>query len=323
MPVIDLLDRDYVIYALRNNVPRSQIYRREYERLKTMGVTEHWTEGVIANFARKYRAGQLNVTENEIITLPRYVYGIDPPIIGGIPIFTGHEHLEGNWLVISDLHIPIMDNAWFEKAMRTAKEHGLTNVLLAGDLLDSRPASQWPDLVPAYSQDLESAVLSSVTHYLADNFERVVYMPGNHDRWYIKKAGGSMTFEGMIGDFVKFLPDNLIVTEYDRVYIDSDGVEWMVPHQRNYSNKSGSVAQKLINKYRTNVIIPHQHYSGLYVDEWGYNHAIEIGGLMLIPGVAYANMTTSTSRPMQNGYAMVKDGIGTLFYNGLVESRVV
>lgn len=310
MTIIEQLDKDYVISALRSGVPRSEIYQREYTRLQQAGVSEHWTEGVIANFARKYRNGEYN--GQALKTFPTYVYGVDPEIEGGLPLFTGHEKLTGDWLVISDLHIPLLDMHWFNLAMHTAREENLKNVILLGDVLDALPASSWPDLVPRYTENMEISQMRSVGRHLSEEFEQVVVVPGNHDRRYIKRAGPFLTFEGLLAGFMRNLPDNVIVTEYDRVTITSGGVDWTLPHPAAYSRTGGNVAQKLINKYRTNVIVPHQHYSNFHPDENNFNIGLDIGGLMWIDAIAYSNLTTTTSRPMKNGYATIINGEGVL-----------
>lgn len=309
--IIEMLDKDYVIASLRAGIPRSEIYQREKARLEAAGFTEDWTEGVIANFARKYRNGEF--TEQRLKTFEPYVYGVDPEIEGGIPLYTGRLTMTGDWLVISDLHIPLLDMRWFDRAMQTAREKGLRNVLVAGDLLDGLPASSWPDLVPKYTESMEISQVRSVARYLSEEFDQVVILPGNHDRRYIKKAGAYLTFEGLLAGFMRNLPDNVVVTEYDRVEVHSGGQEWVVAHQADYRKKNGAVAQGLIDKFRKNVIVPHQHFSNFHPDENGFNVGLDIGGLMWIDALAYSNITTSTSREMKNGYATIINGVGTLY----------
>lgn len=314
MPIIDQLDKDYVIYSLKRGVPRSEIYRREKERLDALGYTEHWTIGVIAHFARQYKAGRLDM-QTGVHEFDTYIYGVDPePLSNALPLFTGHEHIEGDWLVISDLHIPFLDIRWWEKAMITAKEHGLRKALVAGDLLDALPASRYPDLVPKYRKGFEDRQLYTVCDHLGTDFEEVIFMPGNHDRRYIKQSEGTLTFSGLLASFIDGLP-NITVTEYDRLYLNSSGTDWLIAHQDGYNKKSGGIAQGLMNKYRMNVIVPHQHHTSPVVDENDFNVGIDIGGLMWIDAIPYPNMTTSTKRKMVNSYAYVKNGEGVLCWD--------
>lgn len=90
-------------------------------------------------------------------------------------------------LWISDIHIPNHD----ETALTTALEYGLANkancIVIGGDLLDNAPFTRFrvpPDRKKAREYfDMATDFLSA----LRLNFPEalIIYMEGNHDRWYV------------------------------------------------------------------------------------------------------------------------------------------
>lgn len=90
-------------------------------------------------------------------------------------------------LWISDIHIPNHD----ETALTTALEYGLANkancIVIGGDLLDNAPFTRFrtpPDKKRAREYfDMATDFLSA----LRLNFPEalIIYMEGNHDRWYV------------------------------------------------------------------------------------------------------------------------------------------
>ena len=89
-------------------------------------------------------------------------------------------------LWISDIHIPNHD----EVALSTALEYGLTNkancIVIGGDLLDNAPFTRFrvpPKLRKA--REFFDAAVDFLTA-LRKNFPdaMIIYMEGNHDRWY-------------------------------------------------------------------------------------------------------------------------------------------
>ena len=53
--------------------------------------------------------------------------------------------IEGDALIMGDLHIPYHNAALVNRCMLAAKKAGVTKLILAGDALDMRAFSHWPD----------------------------------------------------------------------------------------------------------------------------------------------------------------------------------
>ena len=314
MQIRHLLDRDYILQAKRNGVSTQQIYRREQERLARINPEIKFTHGAIVSLLRTW---DLNA-EGAPDPLPTYVYGVDRPRHGAIALYTGQERLEGNWLVIGDTHFPFEDTDLLKRAVSDAKALGIRNMLVAGDIVQGDNASHWPKDVAVYSQDLEMERVAEWAVWFCSQFDLVMWFPGNHDRWHVRHADGLATFRGEVWSWLRHVDqrdiENLMLSEYDRVTLTSGDEDWTIAHQRKYAKMPGSVAQKMINSFRTNVIVPHQHYSGVYTDENGFNVGIDIGGMFIAEAFHYANMNTVPGqRKMSRGWATVVDGVGTLY----------
>ena len=309
-----LLDQNYILKARRDGVSVQQIYRREQARLAAINPDIQFTHGAIVALLRTWDLNPEGAPE----PLPTYVYGVDKPRHGAIPLYTGQEHLEGDWLVIGDTHFPFEDTALLKRAVGDAKALGIRNMVIAGDIVQGDNASHWPKDVSTYTQDLEMERVAEWAVWFCSQFDIVMWFPGNHDRWHVRAADGRANFRGEVWSWLRHVDirdiENLMLSEYDRVTLTSGNETWTIAHQRGFSRKSGSVAQKLINQYRSNVIVPHQHYSGVYSDEHGYNVGIEIGGMFIAEAFHYANLNTVPGqRKMTRGWATVVDGVGTLY----------
>lgn len=308
-----LLDLPWIYDQLRAGMSVTDIYKREYSRLLAVADFEPFTVGTISRIAMDWRQGIKEAVENAPKNYDTYIYGVEPPKPGALPKFVGHERLTGNWLILSDTHCPYVDFDVVAEAVRDAKMMGIENVLIAGDIANGDSASPHKSILPKPTPEQERESIRELISYLVGNMDLVLLTPGNHDRWAIYRSEGHYTFGQMMLAAVGYDYDNLLVSEYDRAYLKSNQVSWVIPHQTNYSVRSGSVGEALINKYRANVIVPHQHYFGFTTDRNNHNVCLEIGGVYRAELFAYSSLVSkSSTHEMGRAYALVSDGVGHL-----------
>lgn len=100
----------------------------------------------------------------------------------------------GQWLVISDIHIPYHDRTTLELALKEAKRRRVVGVILNGDILDCHELSDHDKdpRAPRYVEELQTGkqFLGWLRKQLPN--ARIIYKQGNHEdrleRYLIRKA---------------------------------------------------------------------------------------------------------------------------------------
>lgn len=163
----------------------------------------------------------------------------------------------GQWLVLSDVHIPHHDNDTVRLALEEAKRRRVVGVLLNGDILDSAQISSHERHASAikYRDEIQMGI-DFLTHIRAKFPKaRIVFKEGNHesrlDRYIINRADALEGLDGInLPSFLK---------------MDDLGVEYV----------SGSV----IRLGKLNVIHGHEYRGGGGVNpaRWLYLQAHDCG----------------------------------------------
>jgi hypothetical protein len=117
----------------------------------------------------------------------------DPaPVSGGPrfpdPVVESYEpfpiNTPGNWLILSDVHIPHHDRRTVENAVEEARRRNAVGVLLNGDIMDCGGASSHHDRDPS-EPDLEEEIekMGQLLAWLRSRLPnaRVVWKEGNHE----------------------------------------------------------------------------------------------------------------------------------------------
>ena len=244
---------------------------------------------------------------------PTYLYGVEPQLYDGLPIYRGHDVLEGNFLVMNDLHIPCVDMLWLEYAVQTALRLDIENAVVIGDWFNADGVSRHPKRgINPFGREIEMGayILEWLTRYM-----NVRLYPGNHDDWFLYRNEGHISFKQ--GARMMFRNDRVMervaVSEYDRVTLINAGNVWTCPHQANYSKDALKVGDELAQKYQSNVIIPHQHITGMGPDRYNRYVVIDSGGMFDPDRFGYVNLKTSKSRNMNQAFVTLVDGLATLW----------
>jgi predicted phosphodiesterase len=309
--------------SLRSRLDLDQFIADHMRGLSYSQLAEHHgiTRGAVAGIIRDIKAGRLRPSSYGATRshgdhpMPTYVVGMEPDN-GGIPVYTGELHLDGNFSVWSDLHLPFTDFRMIERAIKVAYFSETPYLILAGDTLDAQALSSFADVVPPQDFDKELELLDQLLTRLSF-FEAIYIMPGNHERRLMKTAGGQLDF-GRFGrifgnDAVR---EKLVITPYDRIFLTSGNQDWLVAHQANTSVYNGKVAEQLAWKYLRNVVVTHQHNSaGQMLDRYGNWVLMDVGGLHNPQMMAYKGLSTDIGAVHDQGFCTIIDGTGT-FYSG-------
>lgn len=304
------LDLDYIIQGLLSNKTYGDIAQRETTRLS---VDEEIvvSRSIIAGIRRDLVAGVLRpstAARTDDHYIKTYIWGVEPDN-GGLPLFIGHPHLDGNLIVISDIHAPFTDYEFAEKPNEVGKYYGVKKLFIAGDLLDAGTQNKFRKKVapPSFSIDLNMA--RKLLEFYAEWFDEIWFLPGNHDDWFLENEDGNIDIEDIYhllrGDQ---LQGKLIVSGYDRATLNSSGELWTLPHQADVSVYSLKVAEQLAWKYQTNMVIPHQHNHAVGRDRYGRYILADIGGLHDQNKMAYMQLKTSIRPEFDKSFAAIVDG---------------
>lgn len=305
------LDIDYIIAALLRGDTLQTIANRESKRIgTTVG------RGAISGIERDLKAGTLKASVTQRADdrwINTYLYGVEPDN-GGIPVFDGYLELDGDAVVISDLHLPFTDFDFAMKPIDVAQYYGIKRLIIAGDLVDGNSQNNFKHKVRHIKLSEELRLARDLLSYYAEWFDEIIFEPGNHDDWFMQNHEGNL----FIDDFARFLqnPDvvsKLLVTPYDRLTLFSGNEKWVIPHQADFSRYSLSVGNLLSKKFLANVIVPHQHNSAIGFDDYHRFIVIDIGGLHDPKKMEYQALKTTTKPEPDQGFAVVINGRGELW----------
>ena len=175
----------------------------------------------------------------------------------------------GDWLVMSDIHIPYHDRKTIETAIREAKDRSIKGIILDGDILDFYQLSRFskrPDK-PRMREEIEKG--RQFLDWLRSQFPhaRIIFKEGNHDErlgnYLLDKAPDLFDLEDMQ------LPSLLRADDF--------GVEWVgdkrvielgklcVIHGHEYRGSGGVMpARWLFIRAWSNAMLGHFHQPTYY-----------------------------------------------------------
>jgi len=215
--------------------------------------------------------------------------------------------VEGDALVLADIHAPFHDAAWINRVSALALRMGIERCIIAGDLADFSAFSVFGREVDA---DVELDVLSRVMDTLSANFE-VWYFAGNHDVRPVRRLrDAGLNVKWIMQMFVP--SQRCHISDYFWCDLVSGGRKFRIEHPKNTSINAGVVPAKLAAKYRCSVIGAHGHVWGMSRDVSGRDWAIDSGVCCDPDRVAYVSQRHNTRPALYRGAVIVTDGIPLL-----------
>lgn len=222
--------------------------------------------------------------------------------------------LEGDFIIMGDVHVPFTDLDWVETAIDIGRKHLETpKLILAGDFLNNDAFSQYPHLVniPTWAQERDMA--REVFHACLEVFAEIYVIMGNHERRAQKMTAGA--FDEI--DIFSLLTTNerLITSNYGWCTIKTPTGTWRITHPANYGINQLTVADTLAQKYDQHIISFHEHHLSIGWDRFG-RHVVVNGGCMVDPAkLAYVSLDDSKAAAMKQGFVMLRNGTPHIFGN--------
>lgn len=227
------------------------------------------------------------------------------------PTYDTFERVEGDCLIVSDLHIPFFDTVWIQRALDIAKAQKLRQVIIAGDLLDAKSISSFRCSDRNHTLQMEFTAARQLLMAFLDRFDAVYLLTGNHDERVARFTDNQFNLSFF---YTHIVPDRkLKVSDYAWCTVNDD---IRVTHPYNYSSVPGAVPRALASKYQQHIIMGHTHRYAYAFDPSGKYVACEIGGLFDVKKMDWQMLKDNRAPMWNNGFAMVKDGNITGFHEG-------
>lgn len=255
--------------------------------------------------------------------------------------------LEGDFLVMMDLHIPFHHAEFIQKCIQTAKKFGVTKAILGGDVLDFHSfASFPPDFEEEKKQFIDGATFEGLLKFgetlpddkqaeledlignaarregdlseeiresrkvlkaLEDQFEYIFWMMGNHEKRTTALLKKVLDVQS-VGRLFGATSNRWEMSHYYWVRFESGGALWQVEHPIN-SGKGSS--KRLASKFLCNTIMGHNHQFNITTDPSGKFYAIEPGACIDESRAGYINQRHMVADTHMLGAVLVRNGLPT------------
>lgn len=214
--------------------------------------------------------------------------------------------MEGDALLLFDIHSPCHDKDWMDRVISLALKWGIRQVGIGGDLVDFGIFSIF-EQTGAYDVQTEIVTTENILKALESCFDTIIYSAGNHEARLSRKTGWLLPLEDAVRLFVRSGK-----TTFTRSYwwsLESGGESFYIEHPRNASVSQTMVPARLAAKYHKHVIAGHGHLQGTGHDVSGRYWAIDAGICADPERLEYYQMQHTIRPAMMQGAVIVKDGI--------------
>lgn len=210
--------------------------------------------------------------------------------------------------VSADWHIPLVDYEYANRFLEHTDELGITTLAIAGDFFNH-------DALSAFDYKQASANLRTELHEarhvmatLVEQFERIIFIWGNHDARFHKALQYQISFASAMrmcfGELGEAALSKIEFSNLDHFWVNDDTY---ICHPKSYTQTPLSTARKLATKVRANVITAHSHHAAMGYDVSGQYVCVEAGGFFDTTKTAYLQRST-TYPTWAQGYALIDEG---------------
>lgn len=220
--------------------------------------------------------------------------------------------LEGDMIVSSDWHLPLIDVDMVMKLILVAKRFGIKKMALVGDFINFETIAHWDQENMDVNLRLELESAEEMLNILFDWFDEVYWCFGNHD----DRLTRLFNFQLQPTEFGKLITDQinkkLFISSHPYMMLNN-GSPWRLTHPKNFSVMTNRVPTKLSEKYRCNVLGAHGHHQGISFDTSGRDLCGDLGCLTDYEKTHYV-MFKDTTHPIWNmGFGMIRNGTYYMF----------
>jgi predicted phosphodiesterase len=209
-----------------------------------------------------------------------------------------------NALVCSDIHVPGHSEYHIKKMIKYGLEHGIKHLFIAGDFWNHDAISRWElkDRNLGLADELKAG--KELLHRLTKYFY-VYLVCGNHDA----RMPRILKYAVSYSDWVATIhAKKLVVTDFDYMFLESDGEIFRICHPDMYSLVKNKSASTLAQDLQQHVIMGHQHYLSIATNKTGKYMAIDAGCMCDINAFVYKKASTTRCPEWENGFFHIKNG---------------
>lgn len=242
-----------------------------------------------------------------------------PPVV---PVYDEYLKLDGDWLVVADVHSPCTDWVMASRVALIARKYLATpRLIIAGDLMNFDTFSRFAKRVPLPTLRQEIDAARYALALWSQTFEEKILIFGNHDYRWMKAMDGVFdadTFVELIQTLIS--NDDTRISTYSYLDIETMTGTWRVTHMPEYSRVPLSKARFLGHTLKDrHLALAHQHHASLGLDESGAHMLVDIPALVDAEKLAYAGLDDTTKPVMKRGFMMICNGYPYLFADGLTD----
>lgn len=220
---------------------------------------------------------------------------------------TNNFKIDGDWMITSDWHLPLIDTDVVFKMILIAKKFKIKRLAIVGDFVDFESISLWEhkNKNAEIRKDLDSA--TKMLEVLFDWFDEIRWSFGNHD----ERLSRLFNFALHPTEFGKLITDQigkkLFISSHPYIELENKG-KWRLTHPKNFSILTARVPAKLAEKYRCSVLGAHGHHLGFCFDVSGQDICGDLGCLCDFEKTHYMMYNDTTHPRWNKGFAMVRNG---------------
>lgn len=192
--------------------------------------------------------------------------------------------IEQRWLYCADLHAPAYSETMVRRLVAVARTLKVKHLVIGGDLSDQATISKWPNVLPQHSLDYCQNATGELLSVLADTFEEIVVLPGNHDQRASKKMGTYVSFESFLWSCIKSRRFNadLVTTDHTFAYFGEESSSGkdagiVCGHPTFFSSFGAKGISEVAMLQHRHVLGSHNHIIGQTFSKCGRYWAIDPG----------------------------------------------
>jgi len=234
-------------------------------------------------------------------------------IADAAPRFVDYRVLDNDepWAVTCDWHVPAFDPEITELLFATAQTRGVRQLLVLGDFLDFETLSCFDRDNWEATLEGEIDAARALLKLLTEQFDKVVWIVGNHERRLNRKLGFAMRSHEGVAKLVcaDLLEAGLIeISRYPFLFVETPLGRYLACHPKSYSDIAGTVPEKLASIHGCHVLSTHGHHVGFRFDPSGKYVCWDIGGMFSGDKVAYSQLSMTTHRAWGEGFGVLDAG---------------
>lgn len=209
--------------------------------------------------------------------------------------------------VTADWHIPLVDYAYVNRFLKHVKSEGYSTLAIAGDFFNHDALSSFDYKQASADLRTELRQANHVMAALCEQFDRIIFVWGNHDARFHKALQYQVSFSHAMrmcfGEIGEEALAKIEFSNLDHFWVND---ETYVCHPKNYTQTPLTTARKLAAKVQANVVTAHSHHAAIGYDVSGQFVCVEAGGFFDAGRTAYLQRST-TFPTWRQGYSLIDE----------------